>query len=401
MVVVDSGVGVLAKSAGGSGYRLISADGHYVEPGDIFTSRVPSKFVDLVPRIESFDEGDAWLGGMWPSPFPFGWFSCAGRKPEDLHHWMRWDEVRPGGYDPVARLSEMDADGVDAEVLFPGLVFGPIGTEPDPELHLAMARAYNDWVLEFCSKAPDRLLALPVIPNRGVGMAVEEINRVKDQPGVSGFLMLCYPNGSLSIQPEDDRVWELVESTGKPLTIHVSLYGPRATPTVPVPKGGVGRSGMANAQKQARKLPGAGHFYDAPRRMLEFVFSGVLDRFPGLKIFLAEVDAGWIPYFEDQADDNFLRHSKADLKGHGLSMLPSEYMRKHFFASFITDYVAIANRHRIGLHRLLWSNDYPHITSDWPESWKTVNAAFANVDAADRHAILAGNAINLFNLNPH
>lgn len=397
MVGVEQRVGA-AKSAGGSAYRLISADGHYVEPGDIFTSRVPKKFVDQVPRIESFEEGDAWIGGMHNSPFPFGWFSCAGRKPEEMHHWMRWEDVRPGGYDPGARLKEMDEDGVDAEVLFPGVVFGSLATEPDRDLHVAMVQAYNDWVLEFSAKAPDRLLAMPVIANRGVDTAVAEINRVKDQPGVAGFLLQCYPNGTLSIDPEDDQVWGLIEETGKPLSIHVRLLGPRKPQPSKEAKSSAAGAGYANTKKTARKLPGAGHFYDAPGRMLEFIFAGVLDRFPDLKIFFAEVDAGWLPYFEDQADDNFLRHAKADLKDHGLAMLPSQYMRKHFYASFITDYVAIANRHKIGLHRLLWSNDYPHITSDWPESWKTINAAFANLDDADKHAILAGNSMNLFNL---
>jgi predicted TIM-barrel fold metal-dependent hydrolase len=124
----------------------------------------------------------------------------------------------------------------------------------------------------------------------------------------------------------------------------------------------------------------------------------VLDRHQSLKIILAEVDCGWMPYFAEQADDNYMRHSFSDLKDVKLRLKPSEYMREYFYPSFITDAYAIANRHRIGVERMLWSNDYPHIVSDWPYSWKTVNATFAGVPADERHAILAGNSQKLLHL---
>jgi predicted TIM-barrel fold metal-dependent hydrolase len=129
--------------------------------------------------------------------------------------------------------------------------------------------------------------------------------------------------------------------------------------------------------------------------MLEFIFSGVLDRFPTLRILMAEVDCGWIPYFEEQADDNYLRHSFSDLRDSRLEKLPSEYMKEFFPCAFVTDHFAVENRARIGIDRMLWSNDYRHITSDWPNSWKTINASFAGVPADERHAILAGNAERL------
>ena len=114
------------------------------------------------------------------------------------------------------------------------------------------------------------------------------------------------------------------------------------------------------------------HFYDAPARMLEFIFSGVLDRFPSLNVFLAEIDCGWLPYYAQQCDDNYLRHSKSELRDVHLARMPSEYMKERFPASFITDPYAVENRHAVGIERMLWSSDFPHITSDWPYSWKTV-----------------------------
>ena len=211
----------------------------------------------------------------------------------------------------------------------------------DDELHLALVRAYNDWVSEFCAHDPARLGGVAMIPSRGVDSALAEIERVLDRPGFVAFLLKCYPNGSLDILPDDDPVWAAVQESGLPLTIHVGL-----------------NNAMPRAIK-ATGLPGTVHFYDAPGRMIQFIFSGVLDRFPGLVVPMIEVDCGWLPYFAEQADDNYLRHKDADLRDRRLPMLPSEYMAKHFPASFITDSYAVANRHRIGVDRMLWSKRLP------------------------------------------
>ncbi len=94
--------------------------------------------------------------------------------------------------------------------------------------------------------------------------------------------------------------------------------------------------------------------------------------------------------------NNYLRHKDSSLRDQRLPMLPSEYMSKHFPATFINDSYAIANRHRIGVDNMMWSNDYPHITSDWPYSWKSIKAAFADVPVEEKHAILCGNAQRIY-----
>src|SRR5438094_10276532 len=91
-------------------YKLISADGHLNEPGDLWTSRVPAALRDRVPRIEHFPEhgGDAWVIEGFDVPHPFGWGVAAGRRPDDMREWLAFDEIQPGGYDPKARVAEMD-----------------------------------------------------------------------------------------------------------------------------------------------------------------------------------------------------------------------------------------------------------------------------------------------------
>ena len=261
-------------------YRLISADGHYNEPGDLWTSRVSAKVRDAVPRIESLDEGDAWVMATAPRPMAFGWGSCAGRRPEDLGRWCRFEDINAGSYDPKARIGEMDLDGVDAEVISPRHLAVDLGRRRRA-VHPRWC-GHTTTRFRVASYAPDRLAGVAIIPHRGVDDAVKEIDRILTLPGISAFLLRCYPNGTLDIEPEDDAVWARIAESGKPLTIHVSLANE-------MPR-----------ELKATALPGTVHFYDAPNRMLQFIFSGVLDRFPSLTIVLTEVDCGWLPYFADR-----------------------------------------------------------------------------------------------------
>lgn len=361
-------------------YKLISGDGHLMGAGDMFTSRVEAKYRDRVPRIERFEDYDGWVMEGVSRPSSFGWGACAGNAPDKMYSEVRFDDIRAGNYDPKARVEELDLDGVDAEVLYPGGPDNFIVTTEEPDFHHAMVRAYNDHLSEFCSYAPDRLGGAALLPNRGVAEAVAEVERCMEMPGFVSWLLKCYPHGDAEISPEDDPLWAAIEQTGRPISIHVSLNDKPLAPKL----------------RKATSLPGTVHFYDAPARMLEFIFAGVLDRFPGLQIVMTEVDCGWVPYFEEQADDNYQRHAKSSLRDVNLSRMPSEYMHDHFPVVFVNDAYGIDNRHRIGVDRMLWSSDYPHIVSDWPFSWKAIKNSFADVPADERHQILAGNAQRLF-----
>jgi uncharacterized protein len=302
--------------------------------------------------------------------------ACAGQGPEELRGWVRFEDIRRGGYDPTARLSEMDADGVDAEVLYPTprLSQGVIAN-PDAQLQLAMVRAYNDWLSDYVAQAPERFGGLALLPSVGGAAAAEEIQRVAGRPGIRGTVMGCYPNGTLDVTEDDDLAWAALVDHHLPVSIHVSL----------------GRT-MPEAHRSS--LPGYGRFFDVPNRIVQMIFSGMFDRFPGLQLVCAEVDCGWVPYFKEQVDNNFHR-----LYSPGSSVvrgLPSDYVERHVSFTYVTDGIGIDNRELIGVDRILWSSDYPHVSADWPNSWKTIQATFAGVGSSDRQAILSGNAARLY-----
>ena len=126
-------------------YRLISADSHVNEPPDLWVGRVPASMRDRAPRIERFEDGDAWVLEGVADPINFGMNACAGLEPESMRRWVRFEDLRRGGYDPAARVTEMDRDGVDAEMLYPTpRLSQAIVANPDPEYRAAMMRAYND-----------------------------------------------------------------------------------------------------------------------------------------------------------------------------------------------------------------------------------------------------------------
>jgi hypothetical protein len=101
------------SNSGGRRYRLISADGHFNEPGSLWVDRVPAAMKDRAPRLERFDEGDAWVIEGVDDPINFGMNACAGLPPEEMKGWMRFEDMRRGGYDPASRIEEMDQDVLD------------------------------------------------------------------------------------------------------------------------------------------------------------------------------------------------------------------------------------------------------------------------------------------------
>ena len=360
-------------------YQLIDADTHVNEPPDLWIDRVPSKFKDRAPRMQRFEAGDAWILEGVKDPINFGLNAAAGMPLADMRQWMFWEEVRPGGYDPKARLAEMDADQVDAQVFYPTpRLSHSLFANTDTEFHLALIRAYNDWLAEFCSEDTSRLGGIMLLPNRGVEGAVAEFERMMTHPGIKGALIGCWPHGDLELTTEDDAIFALASEANVPLHIHVGLVNE-----------------MPGAHKA--KLPGDVRLYDAPTRLLQLLWGGVFERFPDLVTAFVETDIGWVPYLKEQLDDRWYRlrlYEQMDMP-----QPPSFYFERNIYFTFITDAYGIRNRHDIGVERIMWSSDYPHLPGNWPTSWRTLNASFSGVPPEERHLIVAGNAQRLYHFS--
>ncbi|MCU1394304.1 MAG: hypothetical protein JWM34_2732 [Ilumatobacteraceae bacterium] len=358
--------------------RLISADSHINEPPDLWTSRVPAEYRHRAPRVEHLEQGDAWILEGALDPINFGGNCSAGIPADERSAWIRWEQVRPGGYDPASRLLDQDADGVVAEVLYPTPRISNqlFWSNDDPGYHLACIRAYNDWLHEFCAHDPERLWGVAMIPAVGVDAAIAELERVMARGTMRGALLGRYPSGGEAMTDDDDRFWATAEALHVPVSIHVSF----AT--------------EAQGDKKRMKLTGDMRFFDAPIRAAQFINGGVFDRFPGLQLVLVEVDVSWIPYVKEQMDDRFLR---ASVSGRArIDAVPSHYFARNIFATFVTDRYGMSNRHAVGVSQILWSTDFPHGGSDWPNSRATAASQLEGVPDDEAAQILGANAAALY-----
>jgi predicted TIM-barrel fold metal-dependent hydrolase len=364
-------------------YRLISADSHVVEPPDLWTSRVPSRFRERAPHQIRLEKGDAWVIEGLSQPFPFGLVQCGGLPPEQYRLWVRWEEVRPEASQPGPRLRALDEARCDAEVMYPSprIQNAIAENEADAALQIACVRAYNDWLSEFCAAAPERFAGVALLPSVGVAAALEELERAQRLPGMRGVLVSRFPHGGTSFSDEDDPFWARCAEAAIPISVHVGLSGsPSGTPA------------LGHTFNNA--FTGAFRFYDSPVRLAELVYRRVFDRFPALQMVFAEVDVGWLPYLKEQLDDRYARQNPADKLP--LELKPSEYLERNVSYTLVKDRYGVRNRHAIGVSQILWSSDFPHASCDHPRYAAAIASDFEGVPADELHAMLAGNAARLY-----
>jgi predicted TIM-barrel fold metal-dependent hydrolase len=288
-------------------------------------------------------------------------------------------------------------------VLFPGQVAGPrlwraIG---DDDIYRSVVRAYNDFVgEEYCPVDPDRLIGLGVIPWTNLNDAIDELEHCK-QLGLKGVVIGRFPNGRGYPKPEDDEFWKAALDMQMPITVHVEMdrSAERDGKLIDYPKShpeiGPGR-GLLDQLTNAKfcRLGGV--------NAIQMVFSGIFDRFPNLKVFYAENQIGWIPFFFEMADERYERHAGWAQEMLGVAPLeraPSEYLKEHCLWGFQHDLVGIQLREHLGVDHVMWASDFPHQESDWPDSLKVIDKNFASVTAEEKDRMVARNAVEFFHLN--
>ena len=382
-----------------SSRRILSADSHLEVSPDRWRPYVDKEFQGYVPTVVKLDGGgDTWMLPNSPRPVPLGMNFGAGIPRKEWNRPISYADNPPGCGGGDDRLRDLDSDGIDAEVGFPAVngqrsLHGLI----PPEAYIAVCKGYNDWLSqEFCSADPDRLLGMALLPATSVDDAIEEYLRVSTMSGIRGVILHHWPHGGAAPAPEDDRFWAVVVEAGFPVTAHVGLGGGAKVEPTDIDKKTSKKTTNWNSQITPERSLGANTF---PQHcMVQFILSGVLDRFPSLRMFFAETGVGWIPAWLDSADRSYIRHqpwTRIELPG---GRLPSDYIRKHFLWSFQDDFYGVAHRHEVGVEQMMWATDFPHSATDWPHSRKLVDHLFDGVAESEAQAILGGNLAGFLNL---
>jgi predicted TIM-barrel fold metal-dependent hydrolase len=357
--------------------QLVSADSHVNPPASMWARYLPASLRDQAPRIESTDEGDFEVFEGKRKPV-LGINAMAGRRPEQYSLTVRrLDEQRAGGYEATARLEDMDADGVRAEVIYGG---GPLASQKG-ELRIASYAAYNDWLADFCAKDPKRLLGVAYLPCDTPELAVAEVKRAARR-GLKGCLIPRFPGDGEWFDPEWDALWPAILDAGWAAAIHTG--GKDRKPGMP-------RLDATNFMSDVLMSK-----FAMAESISRIVLSGVLARHPDLNVVSVEGQLGWLSFTQYYLDHIWEKHrfwTKSELKER-----PSVYFRRQVYATFMEDPVGLREREHIGVDNIMWSSDYPHSETTWPNSRKLTDAWTSGFPIEERRKILFGNAERLYHL---
>ena len=363
----------------------ISADSHVTEPAGTYIDRIDPKFRDRAPRMH-YDEtlGDVMLIDGGKSLVPFWLVAAAGRPTEEvrLDTGKHFEELWQGGWDPVARLADQDLDGVAAEVIYPSVGM-LLCNDPDIDYQHACFVAYNQWIAEFCSTAPERLIGMGQTALRTPAEGIADLEAIKAL-GLRGVMLPGLPPNADYDDPMYDEFWDAVVDLGLPPSFHILTSRQTGDPFGNVR--GPRLNSFMTILRANQDVIGV------------LIFGAVFERHPDLRVVCVEADAGWVPHWMYRADHAYDRHRNWLTAG-ALSKVPSEYFREHIYLTFQDDWVAFRMADQMNHERLMWANDFPHSDATWPHSQEMLAEHAAHLDEAVRARILHDNVAELYGID--
>jgi predicted TIM-barrel fold metal-dependent hydrolase len=365
-------------------YTVISVDDHLVEPADMFEGRLPARLQDHAPRIVETPEGhEVWEfdGHRYTQ---VGMNAIAGRRPETVKvEPFRFDQMRRGCWDIDARIHDMDINGVWASLNFPSMITGFCGRVfsqcSDPEVGLAVTRAWNDWMFDaWYSPYPERIIPMGITWLSDPEIGAEEIRR----NAARGFRSVTLPERPHRIDLPSifTDYWEPVIRACAETETVISLH--------------VGSSGMPDFPERCPPMQLAATLFGqlSLTACAEWLWSGWAVRYPDLRIAMSEGGIGWVAMLLDRLDNII------DRSGYGLGwdLRPAEVLGRNFWFCTIDDPSTIDTRHRIGIEHVMVEVDYPHGDGTWPDTQQVIEKYWGHIPPAELRAMCCENAARLY-----
>jgi predicted TIM-barrel fold metal-dependent hydrolase len=390
--------------------KIVSVDDHVVEPPHVWERWLPAKHRDKGPRVERRGIGTMRHvgGGTYEQTFdPDGpqadcWVyedlvyihkrhvaAVGFDRDEMTMSPMTYDEMRPGCYDPKARVDDMELNWVEASLSFPSFprFCGQTFLEAkDRDLAEACVYAYNDWMVdEWCGDSGGRLIPLPIIPLWDAELAAAEVRRNAGR----GARAVCFSEipavlGLPSIHTgEWDPFFTACAETGTVVCMHIGSSSKMPATSADAPVAVAATLSFGNAMSS----------------LTDFLFSGVLVRFPDLKLAYSEGQIGWIPYILERADDVWLEHRAWGGVRDIVPEPPSTYYYRQVFGCFFRDRHGIESLEAVGVDNTTFETDYPHTDSTWPHTKKVAQELMAGLSDDVVYKLVRGNAIRMLELD--
>lgn len=358
-----------------------SGDSHFLEPTDLWESRLPKRLADLTPKSEADPDGEYETVHVDGQSFR--------RKLPTSAAVTFLEESRKaqGIRDAKVRLGDLDQEGVWGEVIFPSLGMWA-STFRTPELLSACMRASNEWAIEEITSVSDRYVVTAQVPTLRVEDAVTELEWAAEH----GFKAVFLPTTPHSSAPDWHRsdwepLWEAAERARMVLAVHIG------TDPVDMTAGGAGvvYRGPGGAIMNYTESTFSGQ-----RAAMKLVASGALDRHPDLKVLISEGGATWIPFLGDRMREGYRQHH-ASVRPN-LSRDPKEILMTQVYASFQHDETAVAAHDAMGYKNVMFGSDYPHMEGTFGHTQDTLKELFDGVSEETRLRITQGAFYELF---PH
>ena len=390
--------------------RIISVDDHVVEPPHVWQTWLPERFRAAGPRVERRGIGHMRHigGGAYEQTFdPDGrpadcWVfedlvyihkrhvAAVGYSRDEMTMTpMTYDEMRPGCYDVKARIADMDMNHTDMSLCFPTFprFCGQAFTEAtDRDLGLACVAAYNDWMVEeWCGDSDGHLIPLCIVPLWDADLAAAEVRRNAARGCHAVAFSEIPPH--LGLPSIHSGFWDpffaACEETQTTVNMHIgsSSRMPATSPDAPV------------------AVAASLSFNNSMASLCDFLFSGVLVRFPNLTLAYSEGQIGWLPYVLERVDDVWKEHRAwggvADL----IPEPPSTYYYRQVYGCFFRDKHGLESLHRVGVDNVTFETDYPHTDTTWPHTLEVATAMVDHLPADVQYKVLRGNAIRMLHLD--
>ena len=367
----------------GRSYNVIDSDGHVLEPPNFWADYIDPAYRDRVPELFTDTDGKERLrieGRVYGGPKGIGFAGAIGARQGDASTDIKYIEGRKGGFDPHARIPDMELDGIDAVFLYPtlGLFAGAV---QDPSLAAAMCRAYNRWLADYCRPYPDRLFGVAMLPMQDIDLAVEEMRYARNELGMrSGFLRPNPYNDRMLGDADYDPFWAAAQDLDFPIGIHEGTGG--------MPAAGVERFD----DLPARHI--VSHTVEMMLASLSVIWGGVCERFPKVRFAFLESGGGWIAPWLDRMDRHFDDHGV--FGSTALRLSPSEYFQRQGWISYEPVEGSLSHLvNYLGANKILWATDYPHPDGFFPGAPAMIAEKLSD---KDKHAVLAGSAIEFYQL---
>jgi predicted TIM-barrel fold metal-dependent hydrolase len=359
---------------------VIDADAHVLEPPGIWGEYLEQRWHEAMPKPTRDADGLFCyrVGGR----LLMRTASSLAVAPRDSDGNVR--TLPRGAWDPHARLSDMDSEGIDVAVLYPTLAFF-FPEVDDPALHAALCRAYNDWLADLMRTDPARLLGVALLPLDDVDASIAELERAVEKLGHRAAFVRPNPYAGRSLShPAYRPFFECAQSLNVPITVHEGVSD--SLPTL---------------GRERSPSPVVRHLFSHPFEQMAacaaILLEGVAERFPRLRFVFLESGSGWLPYWLDRLDGHWetWREKLAEPGGR-----PSELFRRQCFISMDPeDGVAPLVARSVGDEVLVWASDYPHVDAPFPGAVKQTLETLAELPAASRGRILRENAVRLYALD--